>query len=182
MPPLLNTMSTTLNFFVLETLANGRLVCFIGSVSNFLVVKFHKHDYIQGVRKLVCLLWLGISLPNVAQLEYPFNHLTSKVREFFWCMTHQVTGIITLFYVWKCFWQDSPRNGFCVPTQNQIFLCFELEQIWDHIYYTNAPHFYSKCGLGFALAQSIKKIWFCVGPVGTQKPFLGEPCQKQFHT
>ena len=97
-------------------------------------------------------------------------------------MKRQVTGIITLFYVWKCFWQGSPRNGFCVPTQNQIFLCFELEQIWDHIYYTNAPLFYSESGLRFALAQSIKNLILCGACLGTQKPFLGDPCQKLFPT
>ena len=69
----------------------------------------------------------------------------------------------------------------CAHTESKK-ICFELDQIWDNIYYTNTPHFYSKCGLRFALAQSIKYFWFCVGPLGTQKPFLGEPCQKQFHT
>ena len=41
-------------------------------------------------------------------------------------------------------------------------ICFELEQIRDHNYYKNASHFYSKCGLRFALAESIKKcdsVW-----------------------
>ena len=62
----------------------------------------------------------------------------------------------------------------CVPTI-AIMLCFELEQIRDYICHINAPHFYSKCDLGFALAQSIAILGFWVG---TQKPFLGEPCQK----
>ena len=43
----------------------------------------------------------------------------------------------------------------------------------------NGGHLYSKCGLRFALAQSIAKLGFCVG---TQKLFLGEPCQKHFWT
>ena len=42
-----------------------------------------------------------------------------------------------------------------------IFLCLELEQIRDHIYYTNSPHLYSKCGLRFAPTQSIKKFILC---------------------
>ena len=37
----------------------------------------------------------------------------------------------------------------------RILLCFELQQIWDHFYYTNAPHLYSKSGLRFAVTQSI---------------------------
>ena len=32
---------------------------------------------------------------------------------------------------------------------------FELEKIWDHFYYTNAPHLYSKSGLRFAVARCI---------------------------
>ena len=37
-------------------------------------------------------------------------------------------------------------------------LCFELEQIRDHIYSRKIAHFYSKSGLGFALAQSIAEL------------------------
>ena len=36
--------------------------------------------------------------------------------------------------------------------------CFELEQIRDHFYYRNGQFFYCKCGLGFALAQSIAEL------------------------
>ena len=36
--------------------------------------------------------------------------------------------------------------------------CFELEQIRDHIYSRKIAHFYSKSGLGFALAQSIAEL------------------------
>ena len=32
-----------------------------------------------------------------------------------------------------------------------------LTAIWDHFYYTNAPHLYSKSGLGFVLTPSIAK-------------------------
>ena len=32
---------------------------------------------------------------------------------------------------------------------------FELEKIWDHFYYTNAPHLYSNSGLRFAVARCI---------------------------
>ena len=42
----------------------------------------------------------------------------------------------------------------------RTWLSFELQQIWDHFYYTNAPQLYSKCGLRFAVAQCI------VGPRG----------------
>jgi len=42
-----------------------------------------------------------------------------------------------------------------------FFLCLESEQIREHIYYANSPHLYSKCGLRFALAQSIKKNILC---------------------
>ena len=47
------------------------------------------------------------------------------------------------------------------PSWIIFVLCFELEQIGDHIYYTNGGYSYSKCGLGFALAQSIKKFILC---------------------
>ena len=40
-----------------------------------------------------------------------------------------------------------------------VSLCLELEQIRDHFYYTNAPHLYSKSGLGFVLTPSIAKKW-----------------------
>ena len=36
--------------------------------------------------------------------------------------------------------------------------CFELEQIWDNFYYRNVQFFYCKCGLRFALAQSIAEF------------------------
>ena len=44
------------------------------------------------------------------------------------------------------------------PHRIKFFICFELEQIQDHIYYKNGGHLYSKCGLRFALTQSIKKF------------------------
>ena len=52
---------------------------------------------LQGVQQLVSQLWLPISQSKVAQLDNPFNHLSSEEREFFWCMISQVTGYITLF-------------------------------------------------------------------------------------
>ena len=60
-----------------------------------------------------------------------------------------------------------------------IFLCLELEQIRDHIYYTNSPHLYSKCGLRFALARSITKI-FCVGTFHVHFSFSGRTLSKTF--
>ena len=36
----------------------------------------------------------------------PFNHLTSKAREFFWGMMHLYGGIFTQVPVWNRFWQD----------------------------------------------------------------------------
>ena len=63
-----------------------------------------------------------------------------------------------------------------------IFLCLELEQIGDHIYYTNGGYLYSKCGLRFALAQSINFFYSVWALFMCTFPFLGEPCQKHFHT
>ena len=37
----------------------------------------------------------------------------------------------------------------------RTWFCLELEQIWDHFYYTNGGYLYSKSGLRFAIAQSI---------------------------
>ena len=37
-------------------------------------------------------------------------------------------------------------------------LCFELEQIRDHIYSSKIVHFFSKSGLGFAAAQRIAEL------------------------
>ena len=37
-------------------------------------------------------------------------------------------------------------------------LCFELEQIRDHFYYTNFLFFYNKSGLRFAVTQSIMTL------------------------
>ena len=62
----------------------------------------------------------------------------------------------------------------------QIFLCFELEQIWDHINYTNAPHFYRKCDLRFALAQSIAEFWFCVVLCGHTETISAKTLSKTF--
>ena len=45
------------------------------------------------------------------------------------------------------------------PVTIWTLLCFELHQIQDHFYYTNAPHLYSKSGLGFVLTPSIAKKW-----------------------
>ena len=43
------------------------------------------------------------------------------------------------------------------PVTIWTLLCFELHQIQDHFYYKNAPHLYSKSGLGFVLTPSIAK-------------------------
>ena len=54
---------------------------------------------------------------------------------------------------------DSFRLYNIVPKSSWVTirssLCFELEQIRDHFYYTNFKFFYNKSGLRFALAQSI---------------------------
>ena len=47
------------------------------------------------------------------------------------------------------------QNPLCTPPH--FLLCFELHQIRDHFYYKNAPHLYSKSGLGFVLTPSIAK-------------------------
>ena len=46
--------------------------------------------------------------------------------------------------------QNSQKWFLCAHTESQNFLCFELQQIRAHIYYSNGGHLYSKCGLGFA--------------------------------
>ena len=98
--------------------------------------------------------------------------MTVEVRlDWIWSLS-QVSSI------WRV--PRSTTGSVCVcPPRIPILLCLELEQIRDYIYYTNAPHFYSKCDLRFALAQSIAKLGFWVG---TQKPFQGEPCQICFWT
>ena len=44
----------------------------------------------------------------------------------------------------------------------KTWLCLEILQIWGHLYFTNAPHLYSKSGLGFAISQSITKFLYRV--------------------
>ena len=55
------------------------------------------------------------------------------------------------------------QKGGKIQNRNSVLtifsLCLELEQIRDHFYYTNAPHLYSKSGLGFDVTQSIAKKW-----------------------
>ena len=57
--------------------------------------------YIQGVRKLVTQLWLDISQPSDTLAEYPHNHITSKVQEFFWGMASLCTLISTILLPWN---------------------------------------------------------------------------------
>ena len=57
---------------------------------------------------------------------------------------------------WRCWLIKSWMNQ--GPTYLLCLLCFELWQIWDHFYYTNAPHLYSRSVLRFAVAQCIKKL------------------------
>ena len=108
-----------------------------------------------------------------------YNHLIIYELEFFWHLICHDACIISYFKSKNIFDKVLPEMVSVCPPRIPMLLCFELEQIRDYIYYTNAPHFYSKCDLGFALAQSIAILGFWVG---TQKPFLGEPCQKCFWT
>ena len=68
--------------------------------------------------------------------------------------------LITVFYG-----SNSSRKLFSVTHTHPHELwrqltrqCFELEQIGDHFYNRNGQFFYCKCGLGFALAQSIAEL------------------------
>ena len=66
------------------------------------------------------------------------------------------------------------------PSRIPILLCFELDQIWDHFYYTNGPYFYLRRQLRryrsrqfriifffffFLTKFKAQSIWMC-GPVG----------------
>ena len=48
------------------------------------------------------------------------------------------------------------KNG-CVTIRT--WLCFKLEQIRDHFYYTNGGHLINESGLRFAISQSIKSSY-----------------------
>ena len=54
-----------------------------------------------------------------------------------------------------------PKNSWVTI---ETSLCFELEQIQDHFYYTNFLFFYNKSGLRFAVTQSITMVTFYSNP------------------
>ena len=140
------------------------------------VMNFQK---LQGVPRLVIQLWLLISLAYVDNMKYPLNHSIIYKGEFFWHIKHHDHFISSWVKSKNVFDKVFPEMVSVFSHRIPISLCFELDQIWAHIYYTNGPHFVNKCGLRFGLAQSIAKLGFCVK---TQKPFLGKPCQKHFWT
>ena len=61
-------------------------------------------------------------------------------------------------------------------------LCFELQQIWDHFYYTNDPHLYNKSGLGFVLTHCPKNYNFLIvghWPADPEPRRAGSSCLMQ---
>ena len=76
------------------------------------------------------------------------------------CLGNMPEAILTL-------WDDVPivpfwqKNGWVTIRSS---LCFELEQIRDHFYYTNFLFFYNKSGLRFSVTQSIAKLGFYSNP------------------
>ena len=56
---------------------------------------------------------------------------------------------------------------------------FELVKIWDHFYYTNAPHFYSKSGLRFAVARCIAT--FLLRVTIRTLPYWAQICSSSKH-
>ena len=61
------------------------------------------------------------------------------------------------------------KNGWFTTRSS---LCFELEQIRDHFYYTNFLFFYNKSGLRFAVTQSITMVTFYSNPAVFWKNLL----------
>ena len=80
------------------------------------------------------------------------------LNNFFGVWYVKLLAILPYFRYENVFDKVLPDMVSMCPHRINFFLCFELEQIRDHIYYTNATHLYSKCGRRFALAQSITKI------------------------
>ena len=120
---------------------------------------------------------VGHVTPLVHSLVHPL--LIIYEREFFWHILCHDAFIISYFKSKNSFDKVLSEMVSVCPPRIPILLCFELEQIGAHIYNINGGHLYSKCELRFALSQSIAILGF---RVGTQKPFLGEPCQNCFRT
>ena len=105
----------------------------------------------------------------ILKIFQPLNYLWIGI---FWHLICHDACIISYFESKNIFDKVLPEMVCVCPPRIPMLLCFELEQIRDHIYYRNGGHLYSKCDLRFALAQSQRIL------VGHTKTIFGRTLSK----
>ena len=118
--------------------------------------------YIWQLNLRVLMNFFHPGRPHKAKKHFDLNWAPKKYFLLRMCTIYHESYVLTCTLLHEpsfaqkctriCSWTDTPRI--------LNWLCLKLEQIWEHFYYRNGGHFYSKSGLRFALAQSITNLGF----------------------